>query len=172
MRLVGHLTRPWNSPHYGGWVNCNFVTIYCFLPLLLIFVIKFYVSNCIALCLATLVVICFLHLYACFNCLSVHASSLHPLLAQHHLCYIDVYCVCTIKQLFYVLFYVYYSPPFIYCFGKHFRHHVATAYSVFVWTLCLIPIIQFDGLFLCHSLFKVFFTEKRLNENKQLSVSS
>jgi len=26
----------------------------------------------------------------------VHASTPHPLLAHHHLCYIDVYCVCTV----------------------------------------------------------------------------
>jgi len=34
------LTHPWNSPHYGLWVNCYFFTIYmykhCFLPLLLV----------------------------------------------------------------------------------------------------------------------------------------
>jgi len=54
-----------------------------FLPLLRVFVMKCYVSNCIALCLVTLIVVRFLHLCACFNCRSVlvHASNLHPLLA-------------------------------------------------------------------------------------------
>jgi len=35
----------------------------------------------------------FLHLCACFTCSSVHVSTLHPLLAHHHLCYVDVYYV-------------------------------------------------------------------------------
>jgi len=35
----------------------------------------------------------FFHLYACLTCSSVHALSLHPLLAHHHLWYVDVYCV-------------------------------------------------------------------------------
>jgi len=43
----------------------------------------------------------FLHICACSNCFSVHASNLHPmLLAHHYLFYIDVCCICTIKQLF------------------------------------------------------------------------
>ena len=32
-------------------------------------------------------------LYACLTCSSAHASILHPLLAHHHLCYVDAYCV-------------------------------------------------------------------------------
>jgi len=35
---------------------------HCFLPLLLVSVLKFYVSNCIALCLVTHIVVHFLHL--------------------------------------------------------------------------------------------------------------
>ena len=46
--------------------------------------------KCIALCLMTLIL-----LLASFTCSSVHASTLHPLLAHHHLCCVDVYCVCT-----------------------------------------------------------------------------
>jgi len=53
----------------------------------------------------TIIAAYFLHLCACLTCLSVHASSLHPLLAHHHLCYVDVYGVffcffCLIFQLF------------------------------------------------------------------------
>ena len=49
--------------------------------------------KCLALCLITIIAAYFLHLYACLTCSSVRASSLHPLLAYHHLCYVDVYCV-------------------------------------------------------------------------------
>jgi len=35
----------------------------------------------------------FLHLCACFTCSSVHVSTLHPLLAHHYLCSVDVNCV-------------------------------------------------------------------------------
>jgi len=48
--------------------------------------------NCSALCLTTLIIAArLLHLCACFNCTSVHASTLHPLLAHYHLCYVDLY---------------------------------------------------------------------------------
>ena len=43
--------------------------------------------------------------------------SLHPLIAHHHLCYIDVYHVCSIKQLLYIFVY---SSPFMYYFCKNF----------------------------------------------------
>jgi len=51
----------------------------------------------VILCLAIFIVVHFIHTCACFNFPSVHAIPL----AHHHLCYIDLYCVCTIKQLFY-----------------------------------------------------------------------
>jgi len=67
---------------YGLWVNCYFLTIYMykhlFLPFLLVFVMKCYVSNCIALCFATLMAVRFLQLCPCSNCPSVHALILHP----------------------------------------------------------------------------------------------
>ena len=104
------ITRPRKSPHYGLWVNFFFLTIcmrkFCPLPLILVVVMKWYVTNCIALCFMTIIAVRFLHLCACFICPSVHASAIHPLLAHHHLCYVDEYCVCTtIKQLFYILSY-------------------------------------------------------------------
>jgi len=34
------------------------------------------------------------------TCSSVHASTLHPLLAHHHLCYVDVYCVFFLLVVF------------------------------------------------------------------------
>ena len=50
-------------------------------------------TKCLALRLITIIPACFSHLRACLTCLSVHASSLHPLLAYHHLCYVDIYGV-------------------------------------------------------------------------------
>ena len=51
------------------------------------------VLKCLVLCLITIFAARFLHLYACLTCSSGHASFLYPLLAHHHLCYVDVYCV-------------------------------------------------------------------------------
>ena len=70
---------------------CAFINIVfrpCYLFLLWNVVLKY-----LALCLITIIAAYFLHLYACLTCSSVHASSLHPLLARHHLCYVDVYCI-------------------------------------------------------------------------------
>jgi len=53
-------------------------------------------------------------LLASFTYSSINALALHPLLAC--MCYIDAYCVCTIKQLI-----------IIHCaffFYKYFCHHV------------------------------------------------
>ena len=60
----------------------------------------------IALCLITLIAAHFLHLCACFTCSSVHVSTLHPLLAHHHLCYVDVHCTFL---FLYFIFAVYLS---------------------------------------------------------------
>jgi len=56
--------------------------------------------------LITIIAAYFLHLCACLTCSSVHASSLHPLLAYHHLCYADVYCVFFIFIFFYFFLYL------------------------------------------------------------------
>jgi len=89
-------TYPCNPPNYGLWVNLHFFMMciykHCFLPMLLVFAMKC-CTKCLSLCLITIIATCFLHLYACLTCSSVHASSLHPMLAHHHLCYVDVYCV-------------------------------------------------------------------------------
>jgi len=119
------ITHPWNLAHYGLWVNCNFFMIYtckhCFPPLLLVFVMKCYIFNCIGLCLVTPIFVRFLYLCSCFNCPSVRALTLHQLLAHHHhLCYVDLYCVYTRKQLFYTFFNLYDYLPFMYYFCKYF----------------------------------------------------
>jgi len=76
------------STFLHGCVFINIVFCPCYLFFLWNVVLK-----CLALCLITIIAAYFLHLYACLTCSSVHASSLHPLLAHHHLCYVDVYCV-------------------------------------------------------------------------------
>ena len=73
----------------------NIVFRPCYLFLLWNVVLK-----CLALCLITIIAAYFPHLYACLTCSSVHASSLHPLLAHHHLCYVDVYCVFYLFLLY------------------------------------------------------------------------
>jgi len=57
------------------------------------------------ICLTTLTAARFLHLCACLTCSSVHVSTLHPMLAHHHLCYVDIHC----------LFLLYFSSLFFYC---------------------------------------------------------
>jgi len=54
--------------------------------------------TCPALCLTNVIAASFLHLCTCLTCSPVHASSLHPLLAHHHLCYVDVYCVSWLSS--------------------------------------------------------------------------
>jgi len=82
---------------YGLWVNLLFFMIciykHCFPPMLLVLAMKCYTKMPCPLPHITIIAAYFLHLYACLTCSSVHALSLHPLLAHHHLCYVDVYCV-------------------------------------------------------------------------------
>jgi len=64
----------------------------CSLPLLQAFVVKCRVY-CISLCLTTLLLHTPLTYYVvcvCFSCSFIHTSTLHPLFAQHHLCYVNV----------------------------------------------------------------------------------
>ena len=71
---------------------------HCFLPLLLVFVMQCVKMQCF--CLITPIAARFLQLCACFTCSSTHVSTLHPLLAHHHLCYVDVYCVFFFNFIF------------------------------------------------------------------------
>jgi len=78
-----------HATHYGLWVNLLFFMMciykHCFPPMLLVFAMNCCTS--LALCLISTTAACFLHLYACLTCSSVHALPLHPLLAHHHLCF-------------------------------------------------------------------------------------
>ena len=124
-------TYPCNPPHYGLWVKLHFFTIcmykHCFLPVLLVFVMKCCIMMpCSSLCLKTIIAARFLHLYACLTCSSVHASILHPLLAHHHLWYVDVFAHClptfncvTVMLMFIVFFSIcifFFSTVNIMCF--------------------------------------------------------
>jgi len=70
----------------------------CFLPLLSAFVLKCRVY-CIILIHITLVV-AYTIFSACFNCLSVHTSTFHPVLAHPHLCMLLLIVMYMIKHLF------------------------------------------------------------------------
>jgi len=78
----------------------------------------------------------FLHLCACLTCSSVHASSLHPLLAHHHLCYVGVYCVVFFVFLFFLIFAIYYISLwlhfglFMYIFSI-VRHSIVFIFAAF-----------------------------------------
>jgi len=69
MLLVGHnssieLTPLWSVGKLLFLHNLyTIMCTHCLLPLLLVSVMKCYVSNCIALCLTTHIVVQFLHLY-------------------------------------------------------------------------------------------------------------
>ena len=130
-------THPCNPPHHGLWVNLHLFTMciykHCFLPMLLVLVWN--VLKCLALCLITIIATRFLHLYACLTCSSVRASSLHPLLAHHHLCYVDVYCVFLFFLLF--LFFL----IFVICYISLWLH-----FGLFMYIFSLSFVIQ---LFIC-----------------------
>jgi len=95
----GTCIRPWYSLHYGPWV-------------VVLLLHGLYVQTLFSV-LAT----CFCNETLFFNALLsasyvlaspaylyVHTSTLLRLLAHHHLCCVDVYCVYTIKKLCYVHF--------------------------------------------------------------------
>jgi len=134
MHLVGNNssmqpTQLWSvrrSTFVHGCVFINIVFCPCYLFLLWNVVLK-----CLALCfitiIATSVLASFTYMLASPAHLTVHASSLHPLPARHHLCYVDVYCVFFIFAIFYISLRLHFGL-FAYIFSLSF-------------------------IFLCHSLF-------------------
>ena len=123
---------------------------HCFCPCYL-FLIWNAVLKYLALCLITIIAARFLHLYACLTCSSVHASSLHPLLAHHHLRYVDVYCFfsyfCDMLHFFMTPFWL--ICEHIFSFVLHF-HSFQTLFGI--WS-------SFDFLFfiwLCTNFLKLF----------------
>ena len=109
----------------------------CYLFLLWNVVVKW-----LALCLITIIAAYFLHLYACLTCSSVHASSLHPLLAHHHLFYVDVYCFFFIFDVCYISlwlrFWIVCGLCTYFCLIVFLYHFIlAVCLSVFVWFFLL-----------------------------------
>ena len=103
------------------------------------------VLKCLALCLIAIIAACFLYLYACLTCSSVHASSLHPLLlAHHHLCYVDVYCVFFIFAIRYISLWLHFGL-FVYIFLSD-------------WFLCLSIILSVLFSFCCVCFLMLIFT--------------
>jgi len=79
------------------------------------------------------------HLCAYFTCSSVHTSTLHLLLAHHHLCYVDVYCVFDTAFIFcYFCFYI-----FLCLLGLPF-----VLVELVTWIFCLIYVLYLLQLFL------------------------
>jgi len=132
---------------------CVFINIVfrpCYLFLLWNVVLK-----CLALWLITIFAAYFLHLYACLTCSSVNASSLHPLLAHHHLCYVDVYCVFFFYFWYMLHFFV--TPFWIVCVHifvwLFFLYHFILA--VFLLNSIIVSMIYQMWIF-CHSHFILY----------------
>ena len=108
---------------------------YCFLPVLLVFVMKCWIKMLCSLPHNNhYIAACFLHLCACLTYSPVHASilhqdhclptrssvllcwCLHPLLAHLHLCYVDVYLLFV-----FFLSVLKFSLVWLFCFC-HLRH--------------------------------------------------
>jgi len=118
-------THPCNPPQYGLWENLHFFMIcmykHCFLPVLLVFVMKCCItmSEWLALCLITIITACCLHLLIC-TCLNeffthclpiiicVLCWCLHPLLATF-------ICVILCWRLLF-FFYLIYTKISLVCF--------------------------------------------------------
>ena len=137
------ITHPCNSTHYGWWVNFYFFTIYmykhCFLPLDTCFNEMMFLIALLSASRPLLLFTSVTYMLASMPISTLHGSTLHSFLAHHQLCYVDVYCVCTIKQSFYILsFSLYYSRLFICCFYKYFCLDVCPAHSCFCVNLFLI----------------------------------
>ena len=111
-------THPCNPPNYGLWPNLLFFMMciykHCFPPMLLVLAMKCCTKMPCPLphnhyCCLLSSPICLPHLLICT---SLHASSLHPLLAHHHLCYVDVYCVVF---YFWYMLHFFVIPHWIVC---------------------------------------------------------
>jgi len=110
-------THPCNPPQYVRWVYLHFFTIcrpmykHCFLPVLLVFVMKCLIKMPCSLphnhyCCSLPSPVCLPYLFIC-TCLN---SS--PLLAHHHLCYVDVFTPCLPTFIFVMLLFI----VFFFCF--------------------------------------------------------
>ena len=88
---------------------------HCFLPMLLVFAMKCCTKMPCPLPHNHYCCLLPSPIYACLTCSSVHASSLHPLLAHHYLCYFDVYCVFFIFSYFCYMLHFFVAPFWLVC---------------------------------------------------------
>jgi len=124
-----------------------YVDKHSFLPLLLAFVMKCFVSMHCSLP-HNPIVAHFFHQCACYTYSSGHTSTLHPLLTHHHLCYIDVYCVfnSTFICVSLILFLCLLGLPL-------------TLVKSVTWIFCAIRLVQiFSCSFFCNLLLVTFVT--------------
>jgi len=103
--LVNNSSMELTPLSYSPWVNLYFFTInmykHCFLPLILVVLMKWYCTICFQLhcslphnpycCSLPLPYVCSLQLPIC-TCLNSSPIACPP----PYLCYLDVYCVCTL----------------------------------------------------------------------------
>ena len=105
-------THPCNPPQYGLWVNLHFFMIcmykHCFLPMLLVFVMKYCIKMPCSPPLNSLPIACppWHHLYFCVM-LMPSPTACPP--CDLHVCYVDVYCffyfLSVLKFHLFVLFF-------------------------------------------------------------------
>jgi len=112
---------------------------HCFPPMLLILTMKCCTNMPCPLPHNHYCCLLFSSIYACLACSSVHASSLHPLLSQHHLCYVDVYCV-----FLFLMYATFLCESILDCLCTYFCL-IVFFYTISFW-LCII--VYFDYNFL------------------------
>ena len=86
----------------------------------------------------------FLHLYACLTCSSVHASSLHPLLAHHHLC--SVLCWCILRFFLFLIYATFLCDSILDCLCTYFWLILYTSLANRLFWVIFGEIDQFDLL--------------------------
>ena len=112
----------------------------------------------------------FFHLCACFMCSSAHVSTLHPLLAHHHLYYVDVNCVCFFLCIFCFFFSV---RVLLFCFCGYCHWSVIWFVHFLFWVIpclfehpCSPTLIKYDESGLIWKSFKNNNQQKKFEQNR------
>jgi len=141
MYLVGNNSSMQPTPLWSvrkTYISSRFVFINIVFSPCYLFLLWYTVLKCPALCLITIIAARFLRLYACLTCSSVHASSLHSLLAHHHLCYVDVYCVLSLFLFSYFCDMLhFFVTSFLACWKLLFWIHFIVIFTYFMLLLLL-----------------------------------
>jgi len=140
MCLVGHTcndgTPLWSVGNFTTSSQSVWKTLFSALATSHAFVMKCCVY-CIALCLILVLLTSFTYLvYAHLTCSSWYTSTLYPLLAHHHLCYVNV---CYVFDLTFVL--LYYIFTFLMCI------------VICLFSACCFPLLSSAMFLACNYLF-------------------